>query len=312
LFGPNKRSWLFCSLETFRAEKIGARRTSPVEAVPRDAFEMRRLHCDEASWHVFARGTRRLLLFRENDDYETFLHCLTFALRLSGCELWAYALMSNHYHLSLYGSSSQLTACMYSVNRIYARYHNKKYALGGHVFDGPYRASRIASFRLTLWTLAYVFLNPVKAGLCANPEDYAWSGYRSFIGLDGSPLEVQSSSLMERVDLPGPQAWERFYDCLRLEQGRPPKPAFDRPSMAEVHSSQFEWLLDHARTSRDLLSGEDPLEVALFWGKQCGIAPRVMAKALGKSDSHEVRRILHDFSARLAKDPALSHLATIP
>jgi putative transposase len=273
---------------------------------------MRRLHCEAASWHVFARGTRRLLLFRDTEDYATFLRCLTFALRLSGCELWAYALMSNHFHLALYGTSSQLTTCMYSVNRIYARFHNKKYALGGHVFDGPYRAFRVASFRLTLWTLAYVFLNPVKAGLCDKPEDYAWSGYRSFVGLDGSPLEVQSSSIIGRVDLPGPRAWERFYDCLRLEQQRPPKPTFDRPSMAEVHRSQFEWLLEHARNHADLLSGEDPLEVALFWGRQCGIAPRVMANALGKSDSGEIRRVLHQFSNWLAKDPALSHLVTIP
>src|SRR5258706_4456804 len=163
---------------------------------------MRRLQCDPAGWHVFARGTRRLLLFRDDADFETFLRFLGFSLFKSGCELWAYALMSNHYHLILYGSSGQLSKCMFHLNRLYSRYHNERYNLGGHVFHGPYKAFRAPTFRLLLWKVAYVFLNPVKAALCDHPEEYLWSGYSSFLGMEGSPLEVQAASLMDRVDLP--------------------------------------------------------------------------------------------------------------
>ncbi len=283
-----------------------------MEAVDIDGMDMRRLHCDTATWHVFARGTRRLVLFRDDPDFTTFLQCLAFALRASDCELWGYALMSNHYHLVLHGSSSQLATCMYHANRIYARCHNEKYNLGGHVFDGPYQAYRVPTSRLTMWTLAYVFLNPVKAGLCLLPEDYAWSGYRSFLGRKGSPLGVQSSSFMNRVDLPLKRAWERFHECVRLEMKRPQKQVAARPAMAEVHLSQFQWLLEHAKESLTLLAGEDPLEVAVFWAKQCGIAPRFVAQSLGTKDCRGIRQMLRRITARISKNPLLAHLATVP
>src|SRR5436190_11695413 len=53
--------------------------------------------------HVFARGTRRLQLFHDDEDYLQFIIFLKHALSKSGCVLWAFTLMSNHYHLVLYG-----------------------------------------------------------------------------------------------------------------------------------------------------------------------------------------------------------------
>jgi putative transposase len=273
---------------------------------------MRRMHCDTSIWHVFNRGARRLLLFQDDRDYATFLQCLVFGLQQSACELWGYALMSNHYHLVLYGDSDQLTECLYHVNKLYAHLHNARYKLGGHVFDGPYQAYRVPTSRLALWTLAYVFLNPVKAGLCDEPQDYRWSGYRSFVGVDGSPLPVDSAAFMRRVDLPLEQAWQRFHDVLRIEKLQPTRTLAGRPTMAEVHFSQFAWLQRHARDHAALLQGEDPMKVAVWWGRQCGITPRIMAKALDLDDSQEIRYILQEFKKRLVRDPSLARLSTIP
>src|SRR3982750_1685761 len=103
---------------------------------------MRRLHCDTAIWHVFARGSRRMELFRKEPDFMKFLDLLAFGRRASQCSLWAYALMSNHYHRVVEGSSTALAKCMHRLNGMYSSFHNQKYGLEGHAFDGPYHAFR--------------------------------------------------------------------------------------------------------------------------------------------------------------------------
>lgn len=270
---------------------------------------MKRFHCGPARWHVFARGTRRLELFRDDPDRESFLSCFRFALRDSGCEPWAYALLSNHYHSVLYGDSDQLGTCMHHLNRLYSTYHNRKYDLNGHSFDGPYQAFRIPTDGMTLWTLAYVFLNPVKAGLCSAPEDSPWSGYRSFVGLPGSPLEIRGGSVMQALDLAPAVAWDRFHLCLRKQMETPPKPPIGRPTMADVHQAQFEWLLEQSRARASDRSTEDQTLLAVHWARQCGISLRVASIALGGTD---LRRPLYEFRKRMSEDPDWPKLSALP
>jgi putative transposase len=270
------------------------------------------MHCDSAPWHVFARGARRLALFQDDQDYLQFIQILMYSLRASGCLLWAFALMGNHYHLVLYGSSDQLTACMRRLGTKYSLYHNKRYGLSGHAFDGPYKAYRQGSFRLALWTIAYVFLNPVKGGLCGAPEDYRWSGYRSYVGLQGSPINIDTDSLMARVDEDPEVAWRRFHEAMRCETRRPPKHVFGRLTMIEVHIQQFGWLLEYAKDHLELLEGEEPLKVAIYWARSAGVVPRAIAHALGMRTTQSVRSIVHDFKERLAAEPALARVLTLP
>ena len=272
---------------------------------------MRRLHCGPARWHVFSRGARRLALFQDDADYQTFVDCLKFSLRISGLDLWAYALMSNHYHLTLEGDSDQLREGMQQANRLYSGYHNRKYALSGHAFDGPYQSFPLRTDGMVLWNLAYVFLNPVKAGRCPNPEDYAWSGYRSFLGMPGSPLAV-GSCLLTRLELPVERSWELFHVYVQRQLRQPPKKVSGKPTMVEVHRSQFQWLLTTATESTTKLSLEDRQMLAAYWARQCGIAPRVMATVLDEQDPRQISRLLYRFKRRLEKDPSLAGLLSVP
>ena len=175
---------------------------------------MKRPLTGERAWHVYSRGTRRLALFYEEADYRKFLSLLRAATEASGCILFGYCLMSNHYHLILKGTSKQLSDCMWRMNYPYAIYHNRKHSLTGHVFDGPYRAHRQKTIRGLFRRLAYVFLNPVAAGMATNPEDYRWSGYRSFMGLTGSPLPVTIPDEMSFLGASLDQARKTFLGRL--------------------------------------------------------------------------------------------------
>lgn len=266
---------------------------------------MRRLHCDTAPWHVFARGARRLELFRDDDDREKFLGILAYSLKKSGCALWAYVLMSNHYHLLLYGDSDQRTACMRRIGWMYSLYYNQRYGLNGHAFDGPYQAYRQRSPLLTLWTIAYVFVNPVKAGLCGKPEAYPWSGYRSFLGLPGSPLDVDISALQPTIDADPKKAWARFRDAMKAEMKRPPKLVTGRLTMIEVHIQEFGWMLDYAQEHPATDVDVDATTLAIYWGRRYGIAPRAIAKVLGMESPREVWEAMKKLTDRIKLEEGL-------
>lgn len=274
---------------------------------------MRRLKTDLESWHVFARGARRLLLFYQDQDFAVFLNLLREALGASGCLLWAYCLMSNHFHLILRGTSEQVTECMRYLDWRYALYHNREHHLGGHVFEGPYKAYRQRSLFFLIRRIIYVFLNPVAAGMVGRPGDYRWSGFRSFMGLDGSPLPIDSQPVFDLLEphVPGSREWfsQLLEERIKL---LPPHAPPDPLSAVQVNAEQFEWLLEHAVARKDCLGGEDPRMVAIYWGSCCGIPPRAMAKVLGNVSPAGMRQLAWKYRQRIETHPTLLRLLTPP
>ena len=260
----------------------------------------------DRAWHVYARGTRRLALFYEDLDYLKFLSLLQSALALSGCVLFGYCLMSNHYHLILRGTSKQLSKCMWRLNYLYALYHNRKHQLGGHVFDGPYRAHRQKTVRGLFRRLAYVFLNPVAARMVERPEEYRWSGYRSFMGMTGSPLSVTMPKEMSFLGPDLKQARKAFGNRVEEQRLARPRKSKQAPSALEVNREQFNWLMAEARQRSAEFANENPVTVALYWAQECGVPPRAMAAALGESDLRRVRDVIYKFSRKLKLNPDLA------
>ena len=79
------------------------------------------------------------------------------------------------------------------------RYVNKLEGRSGSLWEGRFKSSPIDSNSYLLACCRYVEMNPVAAGLCANPADYPWSSCRSKIGvkefswLDFDPLYLDLS-----------------------------------------------------------------------------------------------------------------------
>ncbi len=265
---------------------------------------MRRIQRDTLVWHVFCRGARRLNLFHEDADFLVFLTLLTDALRATGCELWAYVLMTNHFHLAVRADSGQLSRLMRRVDYAYSKYHNKKYGLSGHAFDGPYKAFPQGTWINILYKLAYIFLNPVTARMVPHPGAYRWSGYQSFMGLKGSPMQVTSAPALDRLSKDPSEARKGFLRIMEREQAllkrRPPAVL----SREEVLSRQFESLWDHAEDEGPV-ADLPPEDIAIIWGMRTGIPPRVMSLVLSLSPA-QIRDRRHNLKVRLEKDPALS------
>lgn len=93
--------------------------------------------------------------------------------------LLAYALMTNHIHAIFYGEIAKCAKIFQSVGASYVKWFNQKYARSGTLWNSRYYSKPIMDEQQMLQTVAYIFNNPVKAGMVKEPERYRWSSLKA-------------------------------------------------------------------------------------------------------------------------------------
>lgn len=134
--------------------------------------------------HVIQRGNNRQPIFTSQADYEFFLDLLDENARKFGVAIHAYVLMGNHFHLLVTPQTdTALPQMMQAIGRRYVRYFNDAQQRSGTLWEGRYKATLIQADRYLLACMAYIDLNPVRAGLVGQARDYPWSSHAHYIGL---------------------------------------------------------------------------------------------------------------------------------
>ncbi len=132
--------------------------------------------------HVMWRGNNRQSVFADAADKTLFLELLAEHARACSAQVHAYVLMDNHVHLLLTPPSAQaLSTLMQAVGRAYVRRFNLRHGRTGTLWEGRYR-STVIDPAVTLACMAYLDLNPVRAGGVHAPEQYAWSSHGHYVG----------------------------------------------------------------------------------------------------------------------------------
>lgn len=98
----------------------------------------------------------------------------------SDVELFAYVFMPNHLHLVVRQGNAPLHRFMQPLLRRMALLVQKSRRREGHVFERRYRDHLCGSPGHLRNAIVYTHLNPVRAGLVARPEEYAWSSHRAW------------------------------------------------------------------------------------------------------------------------------------
>jgi putative transposase len=98
-----------------------------------------------------------------------------------GFHLYAYALMRNHVHLLLEVGEIPLSRIMQSLLFRYTQYFNRWHGEVGHLFQGRYKAILCDKDAYLLELVRYIHLNPVRAKVVKEPEDYVWTGHLSYL-----------------------------------------------------------------------------------------------------------------------------------
>ncbi len=148
--------------------------------------------------HITQRGNRRQETFFAEADYHEYLSLMSEWCSRFKVDVWAYCLMPNHVHIiAIPEVGDLLSKAIGEGHRRYTRYINFQKGWKGHLWQG-----RFASFPMDesylIAAARYVELNPVRAGLVMNPEDYIWSSCRAH--LDGNnDVLVKVAPLLEIV-----------------------------------------------------------------------------------------------------------------
>ena len=143
-----------------------------------------RLTLADMPHHVIQRGNNRQVIFVDRADHERLLGLLAEAATRFGVARHAYVLMDNHFHLlATPGTTTGLPQFMQSVGRSYVRYFNDRHGRSGTLWEGRYRSTLIQTDRYLLTCMAYIDLNPVRAGLVADARDFPWSSHGHYAGL---------------------------------------------------------------------------------------------------------------------------------
>ena len=171
-------------------------------------------------YHVFNRGNNQQPIFFKAKNYDYFLGKIRKNLT-SCCEILAYCLMPNHFHLMIYvpdeesvtedfvGAGSTALGCQNLPRKIgtmlssYTQAINIQENRTGSLFQQKTKAVllEVDKTDYPLICLHYIHQNPVKAGLVSRLEDWKYSSFNEY--MDPTQYGICNTKLAhEFLDIP--------------------------------------------------------------------------------------------------------------
>ncbi|MEJ2678634.1 MAG: transposase, partial [Gemmatimonadota bacterium] len=109
----------------------------------------------------------------------------------SGVRLLAVAIMSNHLHLVVQQGAPPLSRLMQPLLRRLALLLQRTHGLDGPMFWRHYGCQPCQAPRHVRNAIVYTHLNPVRAGLCRDPDAYPWTSHAFYAhGKTTTPREI--------------------------------------------------------------------------------------------------------------------------
>jgi len=136
----------------------------------------------EGTYHVWRRTAGPVDMFRDDFDRLAFCHRLNTSMKRHAWTCHAFVLMPTHFHLAVSVPDDVMQPGMRDAFGPYAQEFNARWARNGHLKAGPYRIRRVNDDDDLSGLVRYIARNPVRAGLCARPQDWHWSSYPGSAG----------------------------------------------------------------------------------------------------------------------------------
>jgi putative transposase len=149
--------------------------------MPRQA----RIDAPSALHHIVIRGIERKGIFVNDKDREDFLERLSGLLLETSTACYAWALMTNHVHLLLRTGEVPIASIMRRLLTGYAVRFNRRHRRHGHLFQNRYKSILCQEDQYLMQLVAYIHLNPVRAGIVGDVSAlraYPYTGHSALMG----------------------------------------------------------------------------------------------------------------------------------
>jgi putative transposase len=136
-------------------------------------------------FHITARVQNRERLFSGIE--RPIQRILVDAISMDRVQILAYAIMTNHLHLLVVQDRRPLGTLIQPILRRTALLVLRRKHHEGHVFERRFSDQACADPDYLRDCITYIHLNPVRAGICRGPGEYAWTSHRFYA--DAKPID---------------------------------------------------------------------------------------------------------------------------
>ena len=162
--------------------------------------------------HITQRGNAQRPVFEDDTDRLVYLRLLGLNCESYDLAIVGYCLMPNHVHLvAIPGRDDSMKLALRHTHGRYATYLNGRQGATGHVWQGRFYSCPLDANHF--WAaLRYTEMNPVRAGMVADPAVYCWSSAASHCGRAGRSVPLHLTQKVWR-DCWSARSWRDFLDA---------------------------------------------------------------------------------------------------
>ncbi len=146
-----------------------------------------RIHLPGGLYHVILRGNGGQPVFLADEDRSRFYLLLQEGTCRFGYRVLAFCLMTNHIHLALQAGEVPLSRGLQNLSFRYTRWINWRKGRTGHLFQGRFKAVLVDRDSYLLELVRYIHLNPIRANIVKEPEEYPWTSHKAYLGKEILP-----------------------------------------------------------------------------------------------------------------------------
>ena len=147
-----------------------------------------RVEIEGGLYHVYNRVASGEPVLGDSEEALRFVEVIREVKRRDGWTVYAWCVMSDHYHLAIRSSVVPLWRGMHRVQCGFSRGFNRRHGRTGGLWQSRYQAKPVDEARYLGQLIAYVHLNPVRAGMVVDPVDHLLGGHREIVKRVSTPL----------------------------------------------------------------------------------------------------------------------------